>query len=59
MEEKRLQVTPETIEAHFANLFEFVQGVQTDFVFNMDETGHQEWTDKQSKVWHCTCCLTL
>jgi hypothetical protein len=51
MEEKRLQVAPEQITAHFAHRFEFVQGVPAHFVFNMDEIDHQEWADKQSKIW--------
>jgi hypothetical protein len=46
IEEPRLNVTPEAIMAFLQHAMEVVQGVPARFVFNMDEMGHQDWTDR-------------
>jgi hypothetical protein len=50
MEEKRLEVTPEEIAEYFRRASEALDGVPAHFVFNMDEMGHQEWADKQTRT---------
>jgi hypothetical protein len=50
MEEKRLEVTPEEIAEYFQRASEALDGVPAHFVFNMDEMGHQEWADKQTRT---------
>jgi hypothetical protein len=50
MEDKRLHVTPEQIQAHFTAMFEQISGVPAHFIFNMDEMGHQDWADAHETV---------
>jgi hypothetical protein len=50
MEERRLQVAHEDVEAYFGRLDEALQDVPAHFVYNMDEMGHQEWADRPEKV---------
>jgi hypothetical protein len=50
MDEKRLKVTTDQIKEYFANLFANVSGAPAHFVFNMDEMGHQTWSDAHNKT---------
>jgi hypothetical protein len=43
MEENRLTVSPDDIEAYFHRLFAIVDGTPARFGFNDDEVRHQEW----------------
>jgi hypothetical protein len=47
MEEKCLRLTAEDITADFARRTAAIEGAPANFVYNMDELGHQEWTDRQ------------
>jgi hypothetical protein len=41
-QEKRLYITLEDVTADFDQLIEAIQGVPANFVYSMDEMGHQE-----------------
>jgi hypothetical protein len=41
MEERRLAVSPEDIEAYFHQLAGMMQGIPAHFVFNVDKMSHQ------------------
>jgi hypothetical protein len=49
MEESRLAVSPDDIEAYFHRLVAIVDGPPAHFVFNVDEMGDQEWADREEK----------
>jgi hypothetical protein len=50
MEDKRTEVTAEQIAAYFQLAASLIDGVPAHFVFNMDEMGHQEWADRQTRT---------
>jgi hypothetical protein len=47
MEEQRMEVAPDQIRDYFANLPSVISGAPCHFVFNINETGHQEWADRE------------
>jgi hypothetical protein len=55
MEQNCLELTSQQVHAHIVRLIETVDGIPAHCVFNMDETGHQEWADRQQK----TCIVPL
>jgi hypothetical protein len=50
MEDTRMAVTIEQISEHFALLSKLLTDVPAQFVWNMDEMGHQDWPDAVDKV---------
>jgi hypothetical protein len=50
MEDKRIHVTIEQIQEYFQHAAAVLDGVPAHFVFNMDEMGHQDWADRQTKT---------
>jgi hypothetical protein len=50
MEELRRDVTIEVILTFFQRNTEIVEGVLAHFVFNMNEIGHQDWTEPAEKI---------
>jgi hypothetical protein len=45
MEDKRTEVTEDTIYDFFRTVIEAIDGVPSHFVFNIDEMGHQDWAN--------------
>jgi hypothetical protein len=50
MEESRLAVSPDDIEAYFHRLVAIPDETPAHFVFNVDEMGYQEWADREEKT---------
>jgi hypothetical protein len=46
---ERLEVTPDQIYEHFGQLLK-LSGVPANFIFNLDEMGHQEWADRKKAI---------
>jgi hypothetical protein len=53
MEENRLAVSQDDIEAYFHRLVAIVDGTPAQFVFNADEMGLQEWAGRKKKLVMC------
>jgi hypothetical protein len=49
MEEKRFESTSAAINIYFRCLVEAIERILAHVVNNMDELGHQEWSDLQQK----------
>jgi hypothetical protein len=52
MDDKRITVSIDAIREYFARLCATVSGAPAHFLFNMDEMGHQTWTDAPNKKCH-------
>jgi hypothetical protein len=50
MEDGRTEVTYKEISEVLRRAIEIIDGVRSHFVFNMDETGHQDWADRAEQV---------
>jgi hypothetical protein len=50
MEENRLAVSQDDIEAYFHRLVAIVDGTPVCFVFDVGEMSHQEWADREEKT---------
>ena len=48
-EEQRLLVTKKTAKMHINNLIEFVQGIPTELILNLDEASSSDWEDRRPK----------
>ena len=48
-DQMRLQLPVEYAKKHVQNLIEFLEGVPTDLVINIDEVGFQRWADRKKK----------
>jgi hypothetical protein len=44
-----MNVTKAAARGHMQNLIEFVYNIHTEFIFNMDEIGSEERTDRKPK----------
>jgi hypothetical protein len=44
-----MRVTKETARTHVRNLEQWVQGVPTELILNLDEVGVQEWADRKPR----------
>jgi hypothetical protein len=40
------------IRDFFSEAIRLIEGIPADFVFNMDEMGHQEWAERKEQI--CT-----
>ena len=45
----RLNLSLEYAEKHIQNLTDYVEGIPTELIFNIDEVGFQRWSDKKRK----------
>jgi hypothetical protein len=50
MEEGRLAISPEGIEAYFHRFVEFVDGISAYFIFKVDQTSHQSLPNRAEKA---------
>jgi hypothetical protein len=46
MEKGRVQFDPQELQVYFEDLTRLVTGKPAAFVFNLDESGFQDWVDK-------------
>ena len=53
MDQSRLQSSPEDIDLYFELISKDFQGVPSSFIFNLDETGFDDWADKAE------CCAVV
>jgi hypothetical protein len=50
MDERRAEVNKDVIREDFATLCDTVPSARAHFVWNMDETGHQTWSDARDTI---------
>jgi hypothetical protein len=50
MEDHRLAVIPGAILDYFQRVIESIDNVPAHFVFNADEMGYREWTDRHEQI---------
>jgi hypothetical protein len=50
IEKKRLECNMSEIRSYFEILSENITGVPAGFVFNLDESGFQDWEDRRERM---------
>ena len=48
-DDKRLSVTKNTAKEHISNLLNYVNGIPTELILNLDEASSSDWEDRRSK----------
>jgi hypothetical protein len=51
MDERRVEVDEDVIREYFAGLYQTVSGTPAHFGRNMDEMGHQTWSDVRDTIY--------